>query len=140
MISAIGVELRVARSRPESRTGSSTFRRVSFAISLERITRLEQAYPFKIFRAVDGLIGRLTQTLEVSSYQGSNSLHALDEAAKLNIMPAFAMRHGRIGNSLKKVSPIPHGLKEFVGLQNGGLRLGDVIRLEVKAIEALPHL
>src|SRR6202140_4323676 len=58
------------------------FRRVSFTIRFERITGLEQAYPFKIFRAVDALIGRLTQTLEVGSYQGSNGLHALDEAAR----------------------------------------------------------
>src|ERR1700732_3473936 len=91
------------------------FRRVGFTISLERITGLEQAYPFKIFRAVDALIGWLTQTLEVGSYQGSNGLHSLDEAAELNVMPALAMRHGRIRNPLKKMPPLLHRLKEFVG-------------------------
>src|ERR1700732_3668891 len=115
------------------------FRRVSFTISLERITGLEEAYPFKIFRAVDTLIGWLTQTLEVGSYQGSNGLHSLDEAAELNVMPALAMRHGRIGNPLKKMSPLLHGPKEFPGLQYRGLRLRDVDSLEVQAIEVLPH-
>src|ERR1700675_1000386 len=52
------------------------FRRVGFTISLERITGLEQAYPFKIFRAVDALTGGLPQTFEVAPHRAASGLIA----------------------------------------------------------------
>ena len=53
--------------------------------------------------------------------QARDGVGALDEAAELNVVPAFSVRHGGVGYALKQVGAFLHGAKELVRVGQAGV-------------------
>ena len=93
------------------------FCRVGLAVGLKGRARFQQAHPLEIFFALHRLIKRVRETPEVRAYQACQFVGAFDEASQLDVLPSFAVRHGRVGDSLEQVRAFLHGAKEYVSIQ-----------------------
>src|SRR5579871_3693894 len=76
-------------------------------------------------------------------HQAGESVGALDISTELNMLPAFAVAHRAVGDSLEEVRAFLHRAEERVGLHDPRLfrphvraRVHD---LEIETIELLPH-
>src|SRR5580658_2189513 len=114
--------------------------RVRLAISLKRRARFQQTYPLEIFFTFNRLIERVRQAPEMRADQARQFVGALDEAPELNVLPAFAVRHGRIGHALKQMRSLAHRPKKYIRMQQPGLALGGASYLKIQTVELLPHL
>src|SRR5450631_4913627 len=114
-------------------------RRVRLAISLESRTRFQQPHPLEIFFTLHRLIDRMRKSPEVSPNQARQFFGAFYKTPKLNVLPSFAMRHGRIGDSLEQMRPFLDGAKEHMRIQQPSLALGRAVHLQVEAVELFPH-
>jgi hypothetical protein len=76
----------------------------------------------------------------VHGEKGSGGGGALDEAAELDELPPFAVRHRRVGDALKKVDALDHRRQELVGARPR-LRMRRITpHVEEQAVDLLPHL
>src|SRR5208337_497083 len=129
-----GIEQEKFRDAQRAKLGG-----VSFAVGLEGGAGLEQSDPFEILLAFDGLVERMRKAAEVGADQAGDGFGAFDEASELDVMPAFAMRHGRVGDALKQVCAILHGAEEAVRIGEAGVAGGRALDLQKETIELLPH-
>ena len=112
-------------------------RRVLFAIGLERRAVFEQAQPVEIF----GRCGEFGMGLraEMDVEQAAHQLRALDEAAELEEVPAFAMAQRGVGDAAQRVDLLQHIAEQPRRLMHPDLFDGDGLEPEIEAIQMLPH-
>src|ERR1035438_4130544 len=91
---------------------------VGTGVDLAEVPRIRAA--IELF-ALDGLIESVRQAAEVGADQAGDGFGAFDEASELDVMPAFAVRHGGIGDALKEVCAILHGAEEAVRIGQAGV-------------------
>src|SRR5947207_10997176 len=113
---------------------------VFLAVSLEGGTIFQKSYPLKIFVGVDGVFPGLGELSKMGGNQCCQAVSSLHKAPKLNILPALAMAHCRVGYALKKMGAIEGSAKEQLRVQDPALACGGRDDLEIEPVELLPHL
>src|SRR6266404_9232936 len=92
-----------------------------------------------MFVSIDGEFPGLRKSAVVCANQSGESVSALHIASKLNIVPAFAVAHRRVGYSLKKVYAIKRSAEKQLRMQDPALARGSAYDLQVEPVELLPH-
>ena len=113
---------------------------VDLAIGLERRAALKQADPLEVIAGIDRRGGIVGENAVVYVDQRGEHAGALDEAAELDEVPAFAVVHRGVGQALEHVRSGLYGFEEFVRRDASGFKQGDALHFVEEAVELLPHL
>ena len=81
----------------------------------------------------------MRQSPEVAADQSGKDVRALHVPSQLNVMPAFAVSHGGVGDPVKQVRTILHRAVELVRLQYPGFFLRSAPHLQIEPVELFPH-
>src|SRR5579863_404062 len=81
----------------------------------------------------------MRELAEVRANQPRQRFGALDKTSEPDVLPAFAVRHGGIGDTLEEMRALLHRAKERVGIEQPGLAGRRAVYLQVQAVELLPH-
>ena len=81
----------------------------------------------------------MRQSAEMRADETGHGIGAFYEPPQLDVMPAFAVRHGGVGDALKQVCSFLHGAKEDMRIKQADLAGGRAFDVQEEAIELLPH-
>src|SRR6266516_3098009 len=79
---------------------------IFFAIGFKCGAVFQESNPLQVFVGINGQLPGLRESAEMRADQGGKAVGALHVTSKLNIVPAFAVAHCRVGYSLKKVRAV----------------------------------
>ena len=85
---------------------------IFLAIRFERGAVLQQADPLEIFVAIDVWLKGSETRLKCVPIKAAKPCRAFDVTSKLNVMPALAVAHGRVGHAVKQMRTILHAAEE----------------------------
>ena len=122
---------------------------VDLAVGLKGGGGAEQAHPVEVLVRLGEIVGEIVVVKEIGVEgleQHGGGGGALDEAADLDELPAFAVAHGGVGDALELVDGFHDLLEELgrfgLGKEGLGVHVGvhfGAGDLEVERIEAGPH-
>ena len=121
-------------------------RGVDAAVRLERGAALEQTHPFEILGRLvgDAIVGfargLACGALVVGAEQRGDGVAALQEAPRLDELPALRVAEGRVGEALEEVDRLLDGAEELVRLPPPDRVDGRAAHGQVEAVDLLPHL
>jgi hypothetical protein len=110
---------------------------VDLAVGFECGSAAKEAHPFEVLVASRKSFGLSPEVVVVGLKQNGCSSGALDEAADLDELPAFAVAHGGICDSVELMNGLHHHLEEFRGI---GVDVKGASDIEIERVEAVPLL
>ena len=113
---------------------------IHFTVGFKRRTGLKQTNPLQEIAAHADIEFQIGIGLELGFEQTRRRRRTFDRAPDLDELPAFTVRHGRVGDALKQVAAFLDRLKELVRLvvpDGGDFRAAHLHR---QAVDLFPHL
>ena len=113
---------------------------VNFSISFERAARSQHCHPLNRIDVASDTLARRQKNVIFHVQNARSAVRAFEQFADANEIPTFAVGHGRVGDSLKKMRARDDALEKFVGTRAQQILAGFALHEKVESIDLLPHL
>src|SRR5207237_10669336 len=112
---------------------------VNFTVSLKGAARFQDRHPLNGIDVAADFFPRRQKEMIFDVENARGVVGAFEKSSNANEIPAFAMRHGRVDNSLHEMRAGNDAAKEFVGTQTQHLFPGLALYEKVETIDVLQH-
>src|SRR5438105_4816329 len=112
---------------------------VKLAVGFECAARFEHRHPLNRVHVTADIFAARQKDVIFYIEDTRSAVAALEQPADTDEIPAFAVRHGRVGDALKTMRPCDDPLEKFVRTRLEQSRSLLALHEKIKSIDLLPH-